>query len=385
VSPKNLRTSVRFACLAIALWLGFAIPTFAADSPLSQLMSAPAVNLLTSVRPHLVSQLASNSAVTPLDRPPSRFQPSGRRLILAQVVHAMSGGDASAEKIYRESIEEAFTGYEQQAATGGFPNDVAGSLALFVAATQLGTTGVEMTDAQSEVIARQLQVGLDTPDMRAAPDRVKQELYEFFGTFGLYLLITRQAAIGGHNDNALAQLKPLSSQALGWVLQVPSDSIVINDTGLHLATGSVADNVANPRTSPITVARSAPTTSGGPAHASALYGVWHGSKFGSEYSQTTNGYGAVTSYGVTSGNKIKGLAFFPNGWATCYIPSGGFSANTDCAAKAPGLPYAWGHYTFDGRKGLITYLQGAPLPFELVDGKITYDGTTYDLHGAFNP
>lgn len=336
---------------------------------MGHLLSAPADALLNSLRPHLVKQLASGDASgAPTNPAPSRFLPSGRRLIVAQVVHALLT-DAGVEKVYRESIEQALTAYEQQAAASGLANDVAGPLALFVAATELGSTGTEMTDAQSSIVVRQLQLGLDTPAMRSAPDPVKQELYEFFGTFGFYLLITRQIAIEGHNDDALARLKPLAAQSLGWLLQVAPDSIRLTDRGLSLPAAPVAIT---------STGTTAPAVTAGPR---SIVGLWHGIGTSSSFSSVPNASNTGSSMaGIKNELRGKDLAFLDRGWFCTVLPSTGLTG-VDPAKASVASPYYWGHYTFDGRHGVLTFIAGAPEPFEYVDGKILFHKFEYTPRG----
>jgi len=365
-------------CLALVVLSHPCLHAAGVESPLNQLMSAPGAALLNSLRPHLVRQLASGVAPGALaNPPPSRFHPNGNRLLVAQVVHALSR-ETAAEQVYLKAIEQAFANYEQQAAAGGLAHDVAGTLALFVAAAELGSTGTEMTDAQSEVVAHQLQLGLDTPEMRQAPDQVKQELYEFFATFGFYLLVTRQVAIEGHNDHALAQLKPLAAQSLGWLLQVAPESIRLTDRGLSVP--AVANSVAAPATPSPAGSVSAPTAVGetGPK---SLVGLWHGVGMDSSFTATPGASGTgFSSYGIKNGLKGKDLAFLPNGWFCTVLPSTGL-ANVDPAKAAAASPYYWGHYTFDGRHGMLNFIAGGPEPFEYVDGKILFHKFEYTPRG----
>lgn len=349
------------------------------DSPLNRLMSAPSVTLLDSLRPHLVHQLAAPaSSATSIGRSASRFHSSGKRMIVAQVVHALSS-DPDQEKTYAHAVEEALASYEQQAASGGLTNDIAGALALFIAAADLSYRGTEMTDAQSVTIAHQLQLGLDTPEMRAASDSSKQELYEFFATFGLCILVTRQIAVESHNESALANLKPLGGECLRWLLQVQPDAVTVNDNGLSVSPSAITAESTGAATSSSRVAISTapPTPTGVPS----IVGLWHGIGISSTFTTTPNASGTgVSSYGTTNRLRGRDVAFLANGWFTSVIPSTGLRG-IDAAKASAESPYYWGRYTFDGRHGVINFVAGGPSTFEFVDGKIIYDKFEYTPRG----
>jgi hypothetical protein len=359
------RTFLPAVCLATVLTLGSKL---CAESPLNQLMSGSSVSLLNSVRPHLVSQFVAPSSTAAVVRSgSSRFQPSGNRLIVARVVHALSS-DPAQENKYLPAIQAALTSYEQQAAASDFHNDVAAAMALFLASAELGYRGTDVTEAQSNLLARQLQAGLDTPEMRAASNGVKQELYEFFATFGLYLIVTRQIAIEGHNASAIAGLKPLAGEALRWLLQVPPESIFVSDRGLKLAPGASAPAVVGTARGTVTSEQSAAA-----AGVAALVGIWHGVGISSTFTSTTNAAGTgVSSSGITSSLRGKDIAFLANGWFTSVIPSSGLTG-VDAAKASVASPYYWGRYTFDGHHGTINFVAGGLSPFDFVDGKIIYN------------
>jgi hypothetical protein len=369
MTPTKLR-SLLLPGIAAAVLLAPGLRAANNGAGAGSLLSGSTVTLLDSLRPQLAGRLATSgrqiSARTPR---PTQFHSSGSRLVVNPLLQSLAGGPDGA-KILLPLIEPALADYEKQAAASGFANDVAGAMALFVGAADLCYRGHEMTDPQSDVVVRQLQAVLDTPEMRAANDRTKQELYEFLTTNGLYLLVIRQLAIERHNAGALNNLKLGAGETVRWLFQVSPERVTVSDQGLSLAAESeaVVATVAPP-------AAPAPTAI---VDSTGIVGIWNGFGIESSLHSTTNASGTgFSSFGFSPSLRVREVAFLASGWFTTAVPPGGFRG-VDPAAAAAKEPYFWGRYTFDGRRGMMNFAAGGPSPFEIVDGKLHYDDFEFD-------
>ena len=353
------RSRFLFSVVVAAGWLALVRPVRGEESPLAGLQGQVSAGLLQQLPGRLAPPTAPSAGAGVYA---TQFKPTGQRLLVDEMLRGLVP-DAEQRAPLRKAIDEAFAGFETQAAASGLANDVAAAAALYVAAADLAFSGHEMTDAQSEVVARQLRAALSGPEMRAASDREKQQLYEFMGTFAFYLLTVRQIAIEQNDTELMGTAKQLGAGALQWLFKVPPETVKVGPEGLALVKS------ATPNPAPEVM---------------SIIGVWRGIGTGSSLHSTTNASGTgFSSFGFTSGGiRVREVAFFMDGWFTVLSPAERL-AGIDHAAAAAKEPNYWGRYVFDGRSaGSITYADGIVRPFEIVDGKLHYDNFEFPTHRA---
>jgi hypothetical protein len=364
MKPTLLRRWSPIGVLSACLLFPFA-RVAAQDTPAARIAASEATALLNAVRPALVRALAANpgSPATDLTDPTStRFVSTGHPLIAGDMLEALAGNPDFAAQL-RPLVDQATTAFEAQAKASGLDHDVAAALALTAAAADLGYRGREMSGSESDAVTRQLRRALDTPEMRAATDHQKQELYEFCTTFGLYLLLTRQAAVESGGDS-LGRLKPVAGGALAWVFGVPADSVTIDEAGLHVdgRASTVSRSPANPA----------------PAANVSLVGTWNSFGTDSNFTMTTNAAGTgASSYGIVDSLRVRFIAFLPGGWFTTAVWRDTSFVGVDPAVASRKEPNFWGRYTFDGQHGVINFISGSSSTIDLVNGKLRYARQEY--------
>jgi hypothetical protein len=128
---------------------------------------------------------------------PTKFTYSGQRLLLNDFVKNLFD-DAETQQVVREALVQFLNDYDKEAATRGRAHDVAGaaadSLSLFVTIV----SGKEIPDEQVTKATGQLRKALDTPEMRSATDRQKQEASE---TLLLQAGLAVVLATGANDEN----------------------------------------------------------------------------------------------------------------------------------------------------------------------------------------
>ena len=152
--------------------------------------------------------------------------------MLGAFVNAASTDPGQRQSV-RTLLESVFSAYETAAEKGGIANDLAGALAFYVGANYSACTGgTDISDVGSGLIVRQIQAALDTPQMRAAKDLEKQQIYENYIMLAGLLGARQQLAEG--DAAATNELKSLGAEGLKYLLKVDPSRVKITDEGLRI-------------------------------------------------------------------------------------------------------------------------------------------------------
>ena len=194
----------------------------------------------------LLAQLGSRLSTLPgpfeaLADPATRFKPSGRRVMLTAFVNEAASGTDERQSI-RSLLESVFKSYESAAEKGGMAHDLAGALAFYVGASYRAYMGgAELSETGSAFVARQIQAALDTPQMRAASDLEKQQLYETYIMLAGLLAARQEIAKG--DAAAIKELRPFGADGLKQLLKVDLSRVKITDEGLRITPIGGAGNL----------------------------------------------------------------------------------------------------------------------------------------------
>jgi hypothetical protein len=179
--------------------------------PLGDGVSNPVVDSLGA----RLSRAAKKSAPA---SPPSRFTPSGTRILLGPLVKALVE-DVAQRAAIEAAVEAVLRAYEEQAATFGAKDDLAGALCFFLETHYAAAhEGEEIPNEATAVLLRQMRAALDTPETRAASDADKQGLHEFFAIQAAFLLLRMQAAAQEGDEAAKGAVRAAGLEGLRTLL-----------------------------------------------------------------------------------------------------------------------------------------------------------------------
>jgi hypothetical protein len=170
--------------------------------------------------------------------PATRFQPSGKRMLLDDYVNSL-GGNAEEKKAYREIFTHIFDNFEAEAKKKGAAHDVAGA-ASFYAMTNYslyhdGDAGaIAAADKASNVLVKQFQSLFDTPELRKAPHAQKQKMYETLVLLSAYMLTIQQVAQGQEKPEIRQTIVKLGGDGLKYLLKVEPGRVKLNEAGISV-------------------------------------------------------------------------------------------------------------------------------------------------------
>lgn len=166
---------------------------------------------------------------------PTKFTYSGQRLLLNDFVKNLFD-DAETQQVVREALVQFLNDYDKKAATQGRAHDVAGaaadSLSLFVTIV----SGKEIPDEQVTKATGQLRKALDTPEMRAATDRQKQEASETLLLQAGLAVVLAAGANDENQDSIVNAVNEMTKALIG----VEASKLSFNADGIRIPATAVA-------------------------------------------------------------------------------------------------------------------------------------------------
>ncbi len=164
--------------------------------------------------------------------PATRFKPTGTRVLMPKLVEGLTQ-DAAHRKALIDLFTRSFAALEGEARKNGLPNDVGMAIAFFAAAAYQLHDGVAPSDQGTILLAKALQIGMDTPGFRRLSDIEKQRFYEFMVTMGSYL-VAASAELKGEGDRAARDgLKTASADVLKAFLKIDPAKVRLGETGFE--------------------------------------------------------------------------------------------------------------------------------------------------------
>ena len=160
---------------------------------------------------------------------PTKFTYSGQRLLLNDFVKNLFD-DAETQQVVREALVQFLNDYDKEAATRGRAHDVAGaaadSLSLFVTIV----SGKEIPDEQVTKATGQLRKALDTPEMRSATDRQKQEASETLLLQAGLAVVLAAGANDENQDSIVNAVNEMTKALIG----VEASKLAFNADGIRI-------------------------------------------------------------------------------------------------------------------------------------------------------
>lgn len=160
--------------------------------------------------------------------PATKFKPTSKRILMPRIVDSLTE-DASHRKALKDLFSEQLNAYDAEAKREGFQNDIAGAIAFFAGVAFHLQDGAEISDASVKVLARAIQVGMDTPAVRKVSDKEKQEFHEFMVTMGSYLLVASKEV----DADTRAQLRQVSADVLKKFTGIDPQKVRLTGDGLE--------------------------------------------------------------------------------------------------------------------------------------------------------
>ncbi|MFI5386077.1 MAG: DUF6683 family protein [Fimbriimonadales bacterium] len=174
------------------------------------------------------------AAIVPAS-PASRFKPSGKRVLLPELVKSLTQ-DAGQQNSLTQLFESGFESFDKEAKKNGLSNDLAGSVAFFIgSAYMVYRDGEAPNEDGLLILAHALQLSFNTPAMRKIPDLDKQKFHEFMVTMGTYFLVARQTSIDQRDAAMAQQIKDAATAILKGYLKIDPSKFKITANGLEVS------------------------------------------------------------------------------------------------------------------------------------------------------
>ncbi|CAG1769511.1 hypothetical protein BAC2_00374 [uncultured bacterium] len=147
---------------------------------------------------------------------------------LADAYPAQSRGEA--ERVFKELL----SGYRKLEARFGIPrNDVAGSIAAFLAGSYMAYHDTDFPDEHFRPLVEQMRTVVGSnADFARATEAEKQEMYEKMAMLGMYMATTQMALKEQPNPQVSVNMKKAAKTYLEQFLKADADSVEITARGL---------------------------------------------------------------------------------------------------------------------------------------------------------
>ncbi|MBC8142663.1 MAG: hypothetical protein H7Y38_14625 [Armatimonadetes bacterium] len=185
---------------------------------------------LTAIAKRLAAPVATDTK--PSKNPATRFSPTGKRTMAAQLVEKLAQNDDQKAAL-RDALTAGRIAYEAEAKKAGCENDVAAALSYYVAANwSVYNGGKEPSGSGSLSLIAQMQTMLDSPEMRAAKNADKEALYEWCVTMSV--LTQTLYAASKDNPKMVVNLRASAGVAIKDLLNAEPGRVQITDKGLEI-------------------------------------------------------------------------------------------------------------------------------------------------------
>lgn len=165
----------------------------------------------------------------------TKFKPTGKRLVVPALATALTE-DKAQQAALREVFEAGLKAYEAEAGKDGLANDLAGAVAFFLGTAYLVFHDGEEPDGDGlTLLARGLQLTMDTPELKEVSAADKQKFYELLVSLSTWLGVTWQQAVQDGDEALKAQLKDAAAAALKGYLKLEPEKVRITASGLEVA------------------------------------------------------------------------------------------------------------------------------------------------------
>ncbi len=166
----------------------------------------------------------------------------------ADLTFKASGGPSSAAEAFSESypeehraqaqqvFEELLARYGQVEQQFGLESrDLASAAAAFVAGSYMGYRNADFPDANFRPLVEQMRAILSrSPEIAAASDAQKQDMYERLVVLGMFMAATQTALKSQPNATVEANMHEAAGGYLAQFLQTDPDRVVIGPQGLSV-------------------------------------------------------------------------------------------------------------------------------------------------------
>lgn len=175
----------------------------------------------------------------------SGYRPAGGA---ADLTFRANGGPSSAAEAFSESypqehreqarqvFEELLARYGQVEQQFGLESrDLAGAAAAFVAGSYMGYRNADFPDAHFRPLVEQMRAILSrSPEIAAASDAQKQDMYERLIVLGMFMAATQIALKWQPDATVAANMHEAAGSYLAQFLQTDPDRVVIGPQGLSV-------------------------------------------------------------------------------------------------------------------------------------------------------
>jgi hypothetical protein len=167
---------------------------------------------------------------------------------VADLTFKASSGSSSAAEAFSESypeehraqarqvFEELLARYGQIEQQFGLHSpDLASAAAAFVAGSYMGYRNADFPDANFRPLVEQMRAILSrSPEIAAASDAQKQDMYERLVVLGMFMAATQMALKSEPNATVAANMHDAAGEYLRQFLQTDPDRVVIGPQGLSV-------------------------------------------------------------------------------------------------------------------------------------------------------
>lgn len=171
---------------------------------------------------------AKPAATPPPATPATQFKPSGNRILMPKLVDSLTDNPEH-RKALKDLFGQQLNAYDAEAKKAGLANDLSGAIAFFAGVTLQIQDGKEPNEGGLKLLAKAIQLSMETPAVRKIPNAEKQKFNEFLVTMGNYLLV----AVDEVDDDTKAQMKQVASDVLKKYTGIDATKVKLTANGLE--------------------------------------------------------------------------------------------------------------------------------------------------------
>ncbi len=244
---------VGWGCALVLLWsaaVANAQPVAAADPVLARARQLGQLGVPSMAAPP-----------RPAAKSPGAFRPARGRVLLESFLTSMFDDPAERE-VMRATLPQVMAAYETEAKKLGVANDAAAALTFSLVMLHAIATDTEPSDDAFVAMVPRLRAALDTPTVRKATDRQKQEAYELAIYTASMLVALSEAST---NADASAKLREAARASLRGLVGAEVDAIHLAGAQPEIVASGGADAASPappPPAGPAPAAPSAPLAPG---------------------------------------------------------------------------------------------------------------------------
>lgn len=160
---------------------------------------------------------------------PTAFKPSADRPFVRAITRELLG-EEDKDGTMAGAVVEVAKNFEREMTPRGFANDASAALGFAIVMLTGTATGKEVPDAAFAKLVPTLRATLDTPRVRGATDRQKQELYETSLTYAT-IVLAMAANATGEDAKKVGQL---ASGLLQRLIGASADQITVSGDALRI-------------------------------------------------------------------------------------------------------------------------------------------------------